>query len=120
MNYYPNYNNIYQQNQFPTIQGKIVENAEIVKGSEIPFNSFGVFPKGDFSEVYIKTWNNNGTTKIITYKPMEEEMKNLDININERLLEKLDAIEKKLNEIQSPQPVNKMSDKKKEAILNAY
>lgn len=73
MNFYPNNNNYfsnypaYPQNNNPLsiLQGKIVENQEIVKTTEIPFNSFGVFPKGDFSEIYIKTWNN------ITCSPYE-------------------------------------------------
>ena len=130
MNFYPNNNNyfsnypVYPQNNNPLsiLQGKIVENQEIVKTTEIPFNSFGVFPKGDFSEIYIKTWNNNGTTRIMTYKPVGEEMKNKEVDTNAILLEKLEAIEKKLNEIQLPQPQPKtqISDKKKEAILNAY
>lgn len=41
--------------------------------TDVPFGSFSVFPKGDFGEIYLKTWNNNGTTQIITYKPVIEE-----------------------------------------------
>lgn len=41
--------------------------------TDVPFGSFSVFPKGDFEEIYLKTWNNNGTTQIITYKPVIEE-----------------------------------------------
>ena len=92
MNYYPTnfyssypYQNNYQQ-QLPqpqmqqqmvpvaaqNIPGKIVESSDIVKVTDVPFGGYGVFPKADFSEVYIKMWNGNGTTSIVTFKPVIE------------------------------------------------
>ena len=84
MNYYPNnfyqnysYGNQYQpQQNYQSnlgLQGKMVDSIEIVKASEVPFGGFAIFPKGDFSEVYIKSWNNNGTTQINTYRPVPAE-----------------------------------------------
>jgi len=35
----------------------------------VPIGGYGVFPKADLSEIYIKSWNNNGTTSIVTFKP---------------------------------------------------
>ena len=55
------------------LQGKIVDGIKSVKATHVPFGSFSLFPKGDFKEIYLKTWNNNGTTQIITYKPVVEE-----------------------------------------------
>lgn len=81
MSYYPN-NNYYQsypyQNQqvqpiVSSLQGKIVDSIDMVRVNEVPFGSFGIFPKGDFSEVYIKSWNSNGTTQINTYRPVQTE-----------------------------------------------
>lgn len=84
MSYYPQYgvqqySPIYQtpqyqipqqpQQQSPTLNGKVVDSYEVSKVQEIPFGSFGVYPKGDLSEVYIKSWNGDGTTKIVVYKP---------------------------------------------------
>ena len=84
MSYYPQYgvqqySPIYQtpqyqmpqqlQQQQPTLNGKVVDSYEVSKVQEIPFGSFGVYPKGDLSEVYIKSWNGDGTTKIVVYKP---------------------------------------------------
>lgn len=73
--YSPIYQPQYQIQQQPTQQPssglscKIVDSLEVSKIQEVPFGSFGVFPKGDLSEIYIKSWNGDGTTKIITYKP---------------------------------------------------
>ena len=85
MNYYPNnyylnypYGNQYTQQpmmQQPQVQvqqglnGKIVDSADVVRATEVPIGGYGIFPKADLSEVYVKSWNNNGTTSIITYKP---------------------------------------------------
>lgn len=103
MNYYPN-NNFYQNysygsqiaQQIPTLQGKIVDNAEMVKVTEVPFGGFGVFPKGDLSEIYIKSWNSNGTTQINTYRPVPaEEIKEVDPH--KELIEKIDELSKKID-----------------------
>ena len=104
MNYYPN-NNLYQnysygnpiqQQNYPTLQGKVVDNAEMVKVSEVPFGGFGIFPKGDLSEIYVKSWNNNGTTQINTYRPVPaEEIKEIDLH--KELLEKIDMLSKKID-----------------------
>lgn len=115
MNYYPN--NLYQNysypntnnyipqiqnNQYaqpqPQLQGKVVESEDMVKISEIPFGTYGVFPKADLNEIYIKTWNNNGTTKILTYKPIELEEKE-EVDTNALLLARIESIESKLDKI---------------------
>lgn len=127
MSYYPNnfYQNYqpqqyYQQpQQAPSLQGKIVENSEMVRISEIPFGSYGVFPKADLSEIYIKTWNNNGTTKVLTYKPIEMEEKD-EVDTNALLLEKMTSIESKLDNITQPKVTSSIDQKKKEAIVNGY
>lgn len=56
------------QQSAPTLNGKIVDGKEIVTVTEIPLGSYGIFPKADMSAVYIKTWNNDGTTQIIEYE----------------------------------------------------
>lgn len=110
MAYYPNnfyqnyqYSGYPQMSQMPqspmvsNLQGKIVDGIEIVKATDVPFGSFSVFPKGDFGEIYLKTWNNNGTTQIITYKPVvEEEIKKEEPNL---ILEKINNIENQLTDL---------------------
>ena len=86
-NYTPysnNYNTFIPQNQQSNIQsqqpiqqlpsiglnGKIVDSEEIARVQEIPLGSYGIFPKADMSSIYVKMWNNDGTTRLISYSPI--------------------------------------------------
>jgi hypothetical protein len=110
MNYYPNnfyqnysYGNMYQPQQaqpaVAALQGKVVDSVDMVRVNEVPFGGFGVFPKGDLSEIYVKSWNNNGTTQINTYKPIpvEETKEAKEISSRDELLEKINALNEKLD-----------------------
>lgn len=110
MNYYPNnfyqnysYGNAYQPQQpqqvVAGLQGKVVDSVDMVRVNEVPFGGFGVFPKGDLSEIYVKSWNNNGTTQINTYRPIPvEEIKEAkEISSRDELLEKINALNEKLD-----------------------
>ena len=150
MNYYPAnfYSNYpqpqsiygYNQNQMPSYQapqsqlaasnnqipGKIVDSQEVARVSDIPFGGYGIFPKADLSEVYIKMWNNNGTTSLVCFKPIvegqvvkEEEKEDRKYNdgkeykeyssheeynkLHEKLLEKINQLEEKIDEMQKRQ-----------------
>lgn len=136
MNYYPNnfysnypYGNTYgqysqqMQPQSPVgLQGKIVDGEEMVKATEVPFGSYGIFPKADLSEVYIKTWNNNGTTQITSYRPIHIEQKE-EVDVNALLLERMKEIESKLDNIVSAQQSTSkvvVPEKRKELNVSAY
>lgn len=140
MNYYPNnfyqnypYGNMYSQPQSQvqtpitavptTLQGKVVDSEEIVKVTEVPFGGYGVFPKADFSEIYVKTWNNNGTTQINVFRPVATEMENKK-STEELLMEKLTQIENKLDafNLKTEEAPKKVvtQEKKKEINVNAY
>ena len=110
MNYYPNnfyqnysYGNMYQPQQaqpaVAALQGKVVDSVDMVRVNEVPFGGFGVFPKGDLSEIYVKSWNNNGTTQINTYRPVpvEETQEAKQISSRDELLEKINALNEKLD-----------------------
>jgi hypothetical protein len=117
MNYsqYPNFynnNNMYNpyqqqqqiQPQMPQgLFGKVVDNKEIVTVTEVPIGGYGVFPKADMSEIYVKTWNQQGSTQIIKYVPIIEENKKEAPASTETILSKLDNIEKMLSARQEPQ-----------------
>lgn len=143
MNYYPNsfyqnysYNNPYIQNnagvmqsQTSALQGKVVDGPDMVKATEVLFGGYGIFPKADLSEIYIKNWNNNGTTQIITYKPVIEDNSVTDTGNQDILLEKIQKIEEKLDLLAAAsKTVNtqsstllKSSDvKRKDVDLNVY
>ena len=137
MNYYPNnfyqnysYGNMYQPQQaqpaVAALQGKVVDSVDMVRVNEVPFGGFGVFPKGDLSEIYVKSWNNNGTTQINTYKPIpvEETKEAKEISSRDELLEKINALNEKLDALmngtakQAPTPA--ASAAAKDVKVNAY
>lgn len=128
-NYYPNYSygNMYQPQQaqqaIAALQGKIVDSVDMVRVNEVPFGGFGVFPKGDLSEIYVKSWNNNGTTQINTYKPVsvEEPQEMKEISSQKELLEKINALNKKLDALMNnnaQKPTQSTSEK--DVKINAY
>lgn len=144
MNYYPNnfyqnylYSNPYNQNSIPTsqpqmssLQGKVVDGADMVKATEVLYGGYGVFPKADLSEIYIKNWNNDGTTQIITYRPVLVKEPAPEMDVQNILLEKIKNIEEKLDiltvndkntTLVSSSTTPKSSDEKRKGVdLNAY
>lgn len=142
MNYYPNnfygnysYGSAYPQmsNNTPgaslgsfnqnLLNGKIVDGEEIVKATEVPFGGYGVFPKADLKEIFIKTWTPEGKTKIIKFQPAEEGVEEKEDNMTV-LLNKVTAIEEQLGGLLSLQANEKSvpvtAEKRKELNMNAY
>ena len=57
--------------------GKIVENEDVVKTTDIPMDgNMYYFPKADGSVIYGKQWLANGTTRLIAFKPTLDEQTN--------------------------------------------
>lgn len=82
------------------LNGKIVDSEDVVKVTEVPIGGYGIFPKADLSEIYVKTWNNNGTTSLITFKPFippEPSPKASENFDTETILEKITALDNKLD-----------------------
>ena len=131
-NYYPNYQyaNTYQPQQIQqaiaALQGKVVDSVEMVKVNEVPFGGFGVFPKGDLSEIYVKSWNSNGTTQINTYRPVPvEETKEIkESSSRDELLEKINVLNEKIDMLMNSAPkqgeVRTQQVQEKEVKINAY
>ena len=90
-----------QQQTSQALNGKIVDSADIVKATEVPMGGYGIFPKADLSEIYIKSWNNNGTTSVITYRPevtaVQEEKQEKDV-FNE-IKAQIERLENKIDKI---------------------
>ena len=64
---------VQMQNQFQTL-GKMVDSIDVVKATDIPMDGNAYyFPKADGTEVYCKQWLQNGTTRILTFKPVFED-----------------------------------------------
>lgn len=107
------------------LNGKIVDSEDIVKATEVPIGGYGIFPKADLSEIYIKSWNNNGTTSIITFIPQPkkeekiEEASVMNTPIINEVLERINRLEIKIDAIlnagasvKNPSPTSAASQKK--------
>lgn len=72
------------------ISGKVVESIDMVRATDIPMNGeMFYFPKADGTEVYAKRWLANGTTEVITYKPVleaQEEQTTNALQMDENLI----------------------------------
>ena len=98
-------------NQMSTI-GKVVDSIDIVKATDIPMdgNSY-YFPKADGTEVYCKQWLQNGTTRILTFKPVLEDNPNnvssdtekfkisLSDDVTEAFMKRFDELEKRIDDL---------------------
>ena len=92
--------------------GKIVDSIDVVKATDIPMdgNSY-YFPKADGTEVYCKQWLQNGTTRMLTFKPVFEDNPNnvssdtekLKISISDEVTEvfmkRFDELEKRIDDL---------------------
>lgn len=113
--------------QQQSLNGKIVDSEDVVRATEVPIGGYGIFPKADLSEIYIKSWNNNGTTSIITFKPIIPEpviTQQDNGELTNLLLQKIETLENKLDMFlnqpqtqlqveQSPQPQPQQQTTKK-------
>ena len=90
-----------QTQQPQSLNGKIVDSEDVVKATEVPIGGYGIFPKADLSEIYIKSWNNNGTTSIITFKPIIQEVKEPQtVEDNSlKIIERLNALDAKIDSL---------------------
>lgn len=117
----------YMPAQTNTLSGKIVDSVEVARVTDVPFGSYSVFPKADLSEIYIKSWNSNGTTNVITYKPViEAKVKDIEkeneykyyTENNEEIKERIDRLEEKIEMLLSTK--EEKDNKRKEIKANAY
>ena len=100
--YQPNYNPIYTPTyQQQGIQGRIVDNADVVRATEISLDgSVNYFPLADGSAILTKQLQMDGTSKIVMYKPVVNEMpkqlSNEDLNTEiTNLKEELEELKNK-------------------------
>lgn len=99
--------------------GKMVDSIDVVKATDIPMdgNSY-YFPKADGTEVYCKQWLQNGTTRILTFKPVLDDNTNnvstdtekLKISLSEEVtdvfMKRFDELEKRFDDLM-PKPTAK-------------
>lgn len=90
------------------LQGKQVDSMEVVKATDVPFDgSISYFPLMDGSAIITKQLQNDGTSKITIFKPIEEQnseipyitQEELKSALNELNLDELDDIKEELREL---------------------
>ena len=119
MNFLQGYQQSLQQPVVPTQMsganqmsalGKIVDSIDVVKATDIPMdgNTY-YFPKADGTEVYCKQWLQNGTTRILTFKPVFDDNTNnvssdaeklkigLSDDVTEVFMKRFDELEKRID-----------------------
>lgn len=80
--------------------GKVVESIDVVKAMDIPLDgSVSYFPLTDGSAVVSKQLQNDGTSKVVVYKPAKEEQKQSVQYLT------IETLEDALNEIQELQDI---------------
>ena len=99
--------------------GKMVDSIDVVKATDIPMDGNAYyFPKADGTEVYCKQWLQNGTTRILTFKPVLEDNPNnvssdtekLKISLSDEVtdvfMKRFDELEKRFDDLM-PKPTTK-------------
>ena len=88
-----------QQAQTPTpsyLFGKVVNDPNQITPNEVPMNgSPGFFPTPDYSAIYLKAWNSNGSINTIKFVPEVQNAESKEDPLKE-VLERLDRIEKSI------------------------
>lgn len=92
--------------------GKMVDSIDVVKATDIPMDGNAYyFPKADGTEVYCKQWLQNGTTRILTFKPVFEDNTNnlssdtekLKISLSDEVtdvfMKRFDELEKRIDDL---------------------
>ena len=92
--------------------GKMVDSIDVVKATDIPMDGNAYyFPKADGTEVYCKQWLQNGTTRILTFKPVFEDNPNnlssdteklkisLSGEVTDVFMKRFDELEKRIDDL---------------------
>ena len=95
-----------------TALGKIVDSIDVVKATDIPMDGNAYyFPKADGTEIFGKQWLQNGTTRILTFKPVFEDNPNnvssdteklkisLSDEFTEAFMKRFDELEKRIDDL---------------------
>jgi len=71
------------------LQGKVVDSLDVVKATDIPYDgSVSYFPLTDGTAIITKQLQQDGTSKVVIYKPMIDNEENKTKYITENDLEK--------------------------------
>ena len=107
--------------------GKMVDSIDVVKATDIPMDGNAYyFPKADGTEVYCKQWLQNGTTRILTFKPVFEDNPNnlssdaeklkigLSDEVTEVFMKRFDELEKRIDDLMPKKAVTRAKKESEE------
>ena len=95
-------------NKLTGLQGKQVDSLEVVKATDVPFDgSVSYFPLTDNSAIITKQLQTDGTSKIVVFKPIDEQQSEVKYLTNEDLekalkglnLDEIDDIKDEIKDI---------------------
>lgn len=92
------------------ISGKYVNDFNEINASDIPMSGPAIFVKNDRSEIQLREWSPNGQIVPTSYRAVIEQPKQVvpDPQTNiESILDKLDALEAKLDKLSKPSTTKK-------------
>ena len=94
--------------------GKMVGRIEDIAPQDVPMTGApAFFPKQDLSEIYVKSWNSNGTLDTVVFKPVSmtdginpmDDGKKLEIGLSDDVtvafMKRFDELESKISSIES-------------------
>ena len=94
--------------------GKMVGRIEDIAPQDVPMTGApAFFPKQDLSEIYVKSWNSNGTLDTVVFKPVPmtdginpmDDGKKLEIGLSDDVtvafMKRFDELESKISSIES-------------------
>lgn len=99
------------QPQPSQIVGRMVDSADAIQANDVPMNMpYALFPKRDLTEIYLKSWNPNGTIQTVIFKPEVSNEENsvlndgngtkcIDSAISEQIMRRLDELSDQIQEI---------------------
>ena len=86
------------------LNGMMVQSVDSITADAVPMDgSAAFFPKQDLSEIYVKSWNPDGTIKTLTFHPVENSIPSIN-SVDEQinvLTAKVNALEASFNKIQN-------------------
>lgn len=97
-----------RQQQTMGLLGKSVDSIDVVKAMDIPLDgSISYFPLTDGSAIVTKKIQNDGTSKTVVYKPVEEESKSQPVYVT------MEDVEKKMKEFDSNSEIKSVKEELK-------
>ena len=103
-----------------TLQGKSVDNIEVVKATDIPLDgSVSYFPLVDGSAIVTKQLQADGTSRMIVYKPVEtQQPKQVEVQETYITEKELDEKLSKLDNKELKEEIEKMKKQIKDLMSN--